>query len=259
MHVLVCIDDTDSLECKGFKGTGDLAQKISMAIEEYGWGKCKRVTRHQLLLHEDIPYTSHNSSMCFEADIDENHLNSVINFGSKFLSTESEPSADPGLCVAVIDQLTDPEALIQFGYMAKQVVLKKEDAYSLAQRLGIHLSEHGGTGQGVIGALAGAGLRLGGNDGWFKDKISIENPGECMTVSQLCKFSGAEYIKNLDGIILDESEIVMLGKMVKLTLSKGKAVVLVEPSKDKEIPVSWKTCSREQLHKLQEKNTCTEE
>ncbi len=86
------------------------------------------------------------------------------------METESEPEADPGLCVVVPDRLADPVRLIDYGYLAKREVLDKNSAYTLASELGIHLSEHGGTGQGLIGVMAGAGLRLGGNDGSFKDK-----------------------------------------------------------------------------------------
>ena len=60
---------------------------------------------------------------------------------------------------------------IDFGYRAKQVVLTKSNAYKLAKKLDIHLSEHGGSGQGVIGALAGVALRLTANDGRFWRKI----------------------------------------------------------------------------------------
>ena len=46
------------------------------------------------------------------------------------------------------------------------------DAYLLAEQFPeLSLSEHGGTGDGVIGALAGVGLRLSGSDGRIKGKI----------------------------------------------------------------------------------------
>ena len=61
MEIYVAIDDTDSLE---FGATGQSANELRRLIEDKGWGKSEAVTRHQLLLHPDIPYTSHNSSMC---------------------------------------------------------------------------------------------------------------------------------------------------------------------------------------------------
>ena len=67
MKILISIDDTDNLESCG---TGELATQISQTIAEQGWGTCSYITRHQLLVHPDVPYTSHNSAMCFEATID---------------------------------------------------------------------------------------------------------------------------------------------------------------------------------------------
>ncbi|MCM0080445.1 hypothetical protein L4X63_02470 [Geomonas sp. Red32] len=161
MRILVSIGDTDNLDSRG---TGELATLIAAELESRGWGRAGFVTRHQLLVHPDIPYTSHNSAMCFEAEIAENALDAVIAYASDFLARESAEGSDPGLCVAAIEAVASPEQLIVFGERAKDSVLDKDTAYTLAEMLGVHLSEHGGSGQGVIGALAGAGLRLGGND-----------------------------------------------------------------------------------------------
>ena len=84
----------------------------------------------------------------------------ILQIRDDLRSRQSAPGSDPGLCVVATTSVSGPKALIGFGQTAKDSVLTKSDAYGLAQRLGIHLSEHGGTGQGVIGALAGAGLRL---------------------------------------------------------------------------------------------------
>ena len=154
MQILISIDDTDNLESPG---TGALASRIAADLESNGWGKSSFVTRHQLLVHPDIPYTSHNSAMCFSAEIEADCLEQVISHSAGFLARESAAGSDPGLCIAVIDRLPESDELIRFGRSAKASVLTKESAYELARRVGIHLSEHGGTGQGVIGALAGAG------------------------------------------------------------------------------------------------------
>lgn len=66
MRALICIDDTDNIDIK--RGTGQLASLLAEEIEQKGWAKCEAVTRHQLFVHPDVPYTSHNSSMCFAAD-----------------------------------------------------------------------------------------------------------------------------------------------------------------------------------------------
>ena len=51
MELLVCIDDTDTLETKG---TGHLAQNLCQQLECRGWGTCAPITRHQLYVHPDI-------------------------------------------------------------------------------------------------------------------------------------------------------------------------------------------------------------
>ena len=145
MKVLVCIDDTDNLESRG---TGELAEQLSAEITSRSWGNCEFVTRHQLLVHPDVPYTSHNSSMCFTADISEQHLPLMIAHAGAFLENESAPGSDPGLAVAVSNRVSDMGAVVDFGQRAKQEVVKKQEAYDLAEALDIHLSEHGGTGHG---------------------------------------------------------------------------------------------------------------
>ncbi len=119
MQTLVCIDDTD---CLGSRGTGHLAAILADDIEERGWGKCFAITRHQLFVHPDIPYTSHNSAMCFAVDLDELMLDSFIDYGSVFLRRESAEGSDPGFCVVVPERLGRPEMLVKFGYKAKKVV-----------------------------------------------------------------------------------------------------------------------------------------
>lgn len=252
MDILLCIDDTDSL----YKGsTGELAEGIASSIEELGFGKCYAVTRHQLLLHSDIPYTSHNSSMCFRADIKEDCLQNVIDAAKDFLVKESDIESDPGLCVVNLNNLSNMKKLIDFGYLAKKKVLVKKDAYDLAQELNIHLSEHGGTGQGVIGALAGAGLRLDGNDGWLKGSIKINLPRGIINVASLCSYKNIDRVRSLNGRYLEDDEIVLLGKMVKTVLINGEFVLLVD-----EVEVGsnfkWKTCSKQQLQKYEETNSC---
>lgn len=250
MRILVCIDDTDDLESKA---TGQLAEIIALAIEQNGWGKSYSITRHQLLVHPDIPYTSHNSSMCFPADIDEAYLENLIQYASNFLASESAEGSDPGLCIAIPDQLSNPELLVTFGHRAKEVVLIKNDAYQLAQQLGIHLSEHGGTGQGVIGALAGVGLRLSGNDGRFKGSIKLKTGNNVLCVRDILSQTEVEEVRILDGDTINEEDFVMLvgekGK-VKAVLLDGKCVLPVFSRGTKAGEVQWQTCTKQQLSKF---------
>jgi len=246
VKVLVGIDDTDDIDSMG---TGEFADILAKTVEKRDWGKCSRVTRHQLFVHSDIPYTSHNSSMCFVAELAETKLDDLITYAAEFLTQESAEGSDPGLCVAVIDKVSSPELLIEFGGKAKKIVVTKDEAYSLAEELGIHLSEHGGTGQGVIGALAGVGLRLTGNDGRFKGRHRIKPAGNIATVGEIIAQTNIEVVKAIDGTVLSADEPVLLGQKVKSVLLEHKCVLLVCPAENTSNEVKWETCAMKYLRK----------
>jgi hypothetical protein len=243
-NILICIDDTDNIDSRG---TGELAGMLAGIIEEKCWGKSTPVTRHQLLIHPDIAYTSHNSSMCFEADIEPKYLADIIRFSMDFLATESAEGSDPGLCIVPLDTLKNKQELINFGCNAKKNVLSKETAYDLAKKLDIHLSEHGGTGIGVIGALAGTGLRLSGNDGRFRGHFKIDCQSDIVSVDQIKKQTHVECAKILNGEFLLDKEQIRLGSKVKAVLLENKSTLLV--FKNTEEPDVWQTCTKQQLKK----------
>jgi hypothetical protein len=244
MRILLSIDDTDNLESRG---TGDLAAEIALALKQNGWGECSYITRHQLLVHPDIPYTSHNSAMCFSAEIKASCLESVVDYAAAFLARESAPGSDPGLCVAAVDRLERPEQLVAFGQKAKQSVVSMAEAYALAEQLGVHLSEHGGSGQGVIGALAGAGLRLSGNDGRLKGHLAIATTDGTAAVSDVCSYPDVDEVRGLCGSVLTGAELVRLGDRVKTVLLDGKSVLLVVPVEGAAGGIAWQTCSKQRL------------
>ena len=243
MKVLISIDDTDDLESPG---TGELASEIARMIRVRNWGETFFITRHQLLIHPDIPYTSHNSAMCFSADIDPECTDILIADAGKYLVEQSAPGSDPGLCVVLTESLSEPEALVSFGQSAKSIVLTKNDAYDLAQRLGIHLSEHGGTGQGVIGALAGAGLRLSGNDGRMRGKIVLDSGLKQFSVKVLCGHRDVDAVQTLAGDLLPDEAVVNLGDKVKTVLIGGLSTLLVTQDGSGG-NAYWRTCSNQEL------------
>jgi hypothetical protein len=244
VNIFVCIDDTDNIESRG---TGELASLLAKALEKNGWGATEPVTRHQMLVHPDIPYTSHNSSMCFKAAIAPEHLQAFTAFAQDFLTRESAEGSDPGLCIVTSDGLADTQDLIAFGCRAKQQVLTKEEAYGLARRLGIHLSEHGGTGLGIIGALAGTGLRMTGNDGRFKGKFHVDTATGIVDVAELKRQTGVAVVKSLEGQMVEDSEKVQLGDKVKAVLLDGKSTLLVAPNTMDAARAPWQTCTKQQL------------
>ncbi len=248
MNIFVCIDDTDNHESRG---TGQLSQLFAQAIEKKGWGTCSSISRHQLFVHKDIPYTSHNSSMCFKAHIGSNTLQPLIDFMQKGLEAESAPGSDAGLCVAVDQESLDRQRLMAFGRKAKDTVLNKTMAYELATDLGVHLSEHGGTGDGIIGALAGVGLRLGGNDGRFRGWYHFDRSGSRVTVPSLCSHDFVDVVKPLDGAPLGQDQTVLLGSdKVKIIHQGGRQVLPVEAVKDASGAPAWVTLTKDRIKQV---------
>jgi hypothetical protein len=180
--------------------------------------------------------------MCFAAEVREEMLETVTRYCCATLAAESAPGSDPGLCILVPERLTDPEAVIEYGLKAKSTVISKEEAYETAAAHNIHLSEHGGNGEGVIGALAGAGLRLTGNDGRFKGKLRIPSRSGTATVKEILAF-GVDAVQGVEGEVLDVDDIVDVGKWVKLVLMDGKSVLLVIPW-DEGTATAWRAADR---------------
>lgn len=223
MKLVVSIDDTD---IAGGPGSGQLAERLSREICSLGLGRCGDIVRHQLLVHDDVPYTSHNSAMSFTVELRDYDFDETLRFGRDYLRRESADGSDPGFCAVVCDPHMHQEQLVAFGQRAKREVLDKGTAYGLAERLGVHLSEHGGTGDGVIGALAGAGLRLQGSDGrlrgWYRDCRT----GEMTTVAELLHNTGAECAVTDDGRAVGGHEKVVFGDdRVKTVLQRGMRVI----------------------------------
>ena len=244
MRILIGIDDTDNVNSRG---TGHLAFDMARELDNRGWGKCRFITRHQLLVHPDVPYTSHNSAMCFSAEIDGPCLERIIDHAAASLCRESAPGSDPGLCVVAVDRLTSAEELIAFGKKTKRSVVSKAEAYALARRLGVHLSEHGGSGQGVIGALAGAGLRLSGNDGRVRGHLEIPAANGRATVDDICGHPDVHEVRSVSGKTLSGHERILLGEKVKAVLLDGNPVLLVVPSAKTIDGAAWRSCTKQQL------------
>jgi hypothetical protein len=242
VKILLCIDDTDNADSPG---TGHLAARLASLIEARRYGNVGFVTRHQLLVHPEIPYTSHNSSMCLDADVDEGALGAVIDTSAEFLARESAPGSDPGLCILRSERLAQRDALVDFGMTAKTCIVSKTDAIDLARRLDIHLSEHGGTGLGVIGALAGAGLRLGGNDGRLRGRLPIAAGVGSLSVADLLALRAVEEVRDPDGRALAPHERVALSEKVKTVMRGGHAVLLVLPNACG--TPRWRTCTIAEL------------
>lgn len=163
MRILLCIDDTDDKTKK--TSTGKIANYIVKNIMYNKYGETIEVTKHQLLLNKEASYTTSNHSICIEADVVEEIYMEVIKDAEEIIKENMSLSSNPGICVIMADKVFNKEEIIAFGLKAKMQLIEKSEAISLGLRSGLYLKQHGGDGRGVVGALAGAALKLSMNDG----------------------------------------------------------------------------------------------
>lgn len=177
--IFIGIDDTDILEGPG---TGKVARGVATRLEELGMGRHRGVIRHQLLVDPRIPYTSHNSAKCvlFETALPADTFRQPC---IDYLAEHFQPGSDPGLCICEPGQVN--QELEDYGASAQREYLSKKQAYELARKLGVFLIELGGTGDGVIGALAAAGLSAAGNDGRYVHLRGIKEIDGMITAGQV--------------------------------------------------------------------------
>ena len=161
MRIYIGFDDTDTVDSD--RGTGKLARWFENELPEscHLWG----VVRQQLLLDPSIPYTTHNSSACAIVET-SNHcsVDDLISRAVNHLKHHFIPGSDPGLCIASEDNPALSKLVLFGRTYATRVVTQKE---AIEAASGIHLSGHGGTNDGIIGAAAAVGLTVYGWGGRF--------------------------------------------------------------------------------------------
>ncbi len=225
MKLLIGIDDTDN---KDSRGTGYNSRQLAAAIETENLGKVDGITRHQLFVHPEIPYTSQNSSACL--NVSTNDLGEINNFCRNFMLEVAAIGSDVGLCI--VEQSKVSDEIMNWGNSAKSIVLKMEDAIDKAKRNEIYLEGLTGEKVGIIGALAAVGLRAGGNDGRFiwlnskKNLRDIEHGVE--TVEDLIAQTGIDIIESLEDETVYPNEKVYLNEWARPILRNNKSVLLVE-------------------------------
>lgn len=222
---IIGIDDTDAIDTKG---TGAIADELRKLIEKNRFGEVGKITRHQLLIHPDIRYTSHNSSMIFTAKIDDIYDAKLKELCCAHLIQESAEGSDPGLCIFVPDKVKDKSELVKFGIRAKNIVLKKEEAKNLAKKYNVYLQELGGDGSGVIGALAGAILRYGGNDGELKGGAKAFESEKTYKAEEIRKNKNVDDILSIGGEVIPDNADVYVDWKVKPVLTNGKFIVFAK-------------------------------
>ena len=161
MLIYVGFDDTDTIDAD--RGTGKLARLFEDRLP--GTCRLRGVIRQQLPAIEGIPFTSRNSSACVIVETEEaSMVETLVERAVRHIAEHFIDGSDPGLCVASDDSPSIP-ALVAFGLSCCRGIVTQEKAYRAAR--GVHLSGHGGTNDGIIGAAAAVGLTRYGWSGRF--------------------------------------------------------------------------------------------
>ena len=179
MRVYLGFDDTDHFD--SLYGTGKVVRWFQKALPS----SCisHGVVRQQLLVDDSIPYTSHNSAACLVVEVPgQDFIGALTEMAFAHIQKYAADGSDPGLCIAKEDDASMPK-LIDFGYQCTRTISTQKQALETASN--VHLSGHGGTNDGIIGAAAAVGLTASGWSGRFIEFGDLRNYPSEVTVSAL--------------------------------------------------------------------------
>ena len=221
--IYVGIDDTDTLQSRG---TGRLARNVASElatkIKVFG------VTRHQLFVHPNIPFTSHNSCAVIHLEGPLEAIGQAFLITKKMMVEDFVEGSDPGLAIAADSHITP--ATVAFGLDAKTTIVTQERAKEVAKNSCIQFEGLGGTNGGIIGAIAGVGLASLKNDGRFLLKGKNRELSGIRSVSEVVA-AGIDEVLTLKGDRVDEGQI-QIPKNATPSFVQGKAVLFVEKRED---------------------------
>ncbi|PKN23930.1 MAG: hypothetical protein CVU64_23285 [Deltaproteobacteria bacterium HGW-Deltaproteobacteria-21] len=223
IQAYIGFDDTDYLGSD--RGTGKLARWFEGELPEGCnlWG----VVRQQLLVHEDIPYTSHNSSACVVVEIpDPGFIEELVSSAARHLERHALEGSDPGLCVTYEGDSALPR-LIAFSRRCTSQVVSQGDALEATRHM--HLSGHGGTNDGIIGAAAAVGLTAHGWSGRFIEFGKLRDLPERVRVSELERHHILAVSLDRDGQVPAPEDLVWTKGWLRPRLWGNRPILPVTP------------------------------
>jgi len=244
MQYYIGIDDTDNLESRG---TGHRARQLGTMLQEAGIATLICITRHQLLVHKDIPFTSHNSSACLLMECESARENELVSFCREFLLRESAPGSDAGLCIAPAEKIS--QAIENWGKNAKRIVLNKPLAHEMAELHGIFLEGLTGEKIGVIGALAAIGLRHEGNDGRVLWLPMLRETEGIYSARELIQRLCVDQISTTEGELIPLDEKVFADGWIRPVMKNKLITLIVEPTYE-ETEFKWRHVPKEYIKSI---------
>lgn len=239
-RVLASIDDTDNHESRG---TGFRARQLARMLADDGLAHIRGISRHQLFVHPDIPYTSHNSALCLDMDWQGGPLSELADITREYLREASAPGSDAGFCICPFDDV--PGEVVAFGKSAKAVVLRQAQSRELAQRFKIILEGVTGDEEGVIGAIASVGLRKGAHDGRFVWVEGVRDLKGITTADFLLSETGIDILQAPDGKAVVGGDRISVDPWPRPVLLNDKAVLLIQRVETQHAQCDWQLVPRE--------------
>lgn len=226
MRILIGIDDTDVLGTK--PGTGRLARDLAHDLANRG-ARLVAVLRHQLLVDPRIPYTSHNSPACVVLDLPcADGLDATFAATAHYVSERAALGADPGVCLVPEDAVGD--AIVDWGLRAASEVVSKAEAVDLATACSLRWAELGGTGDGIIGALAAVGLTRHGDAGRYLELAGgLRDFGDSVAASALRARGITPISTSRNGEPIPANAVIATGGWLRPRMIGGRPVLFVEP------------------------------
>ncbi len=109
----------------------------------------------------------------------------------------------------------------------------------------MHLSAHGSSQDGVLGALAATGLHLSGNDGLFITLPGIDDLPYRATLETVYGLAPIDLVRDDAHRRPGPGELIELGDWVRPVLFDGRAVLLLEPPRGQAYGArTWRTAPR---------------
>ena len=238
MRYLIGIDDTDS---RDHPGTAVMARRLVDWLRNDHMAEAHGITRHQLSMKKRIAYTAHNSAVCILVETE--NMEGVWETTRDFLSLESDPKANPGMCLSRWEAVA--HEVIEWGHRAKKEVLTLEEAQAVTGRAHVRALGVRGSGAGVIGALAAIGLHRDGNDGRFLWLPGLPELQGRYSVGEIFERTAIDRVCTLDGIALPIHELVEVGEWTRPVLRIGQATLYVEAKKH-----GWAVLGKERVKEL---------
>jgi hypothetical protein len=213
------LDDTDM---PGTRGTGHLARDVAAWLgRDY---TVAGITRHQLLYDRRIPFTANNSSNVIALNAPESDCIPLLDRVARFVLPQCPKGSDPGLCVAIPDQVRG----LDFGRRCQTEVVPVVLALETATKRDILLMSLAGSLCGMIGALAGVCLRASGNDGRFVQIGRVRELTGCVPLAEVLN-SGVDRVITEDGTEIHAGDIET-GDKLRPALRDGRATLYVRPT-----------------------------